>query len=66
MSTIIGSRGEEIIRKSVTIGDNVGIGSNTMNVHGVIIGYDVTIGAVITEDVPPNSVVVGVPARVMK
>ena len=68
-STIVGSRTKERwIKKPVTIGNDVEIGSNTTILPGVTIGDGATIGAgaVVTEDVPPNCVVVGVPGRVVK
>jgi len=50
------------------IGDNVKIGSDTMLVAPVKVGDNAVTGAgsVIIEDVPPNSLVVGVPAKVKK
>lgn len=49
----------------IEIMDNVFIGTNTTIVGGVRIGPNaiVAAGAVVTKDVPPNSVVGGVPAR---
>ena len=56
------------ITKPITIGDNVYIGNNVLLMPGVNIGNNVIIGAgaVVTKDVPDNSVAVGVPARVIK
>ncbi|GIU82309.1 MAG: UDP-N-acetylglucosamine diphosphorylase/glucosamine-1-phosphate N-acetyltransferase [Acidobacteria bacterium] len=50
------------------IGDNVKIGSDTMLVAPVKVGDNAVTGAgsVVIEDVPPNSLVVGVPAKVKK
>lgn len=51
----------------IEIGDNVFIGSGTSINYNVKIGSNVIIGAcsLITKDVPNNSVVAGVPARVI-
>lgn len=56
------------ITKPITVGDNVYIGNNTIILPGVNIGNDVIIGAgaIVTRDIPDNSVAVGVPARVIK
>ncbi|PYS74031.1 MAG: UDP-N-acetylglucosamine diphosphorylase/glucosamine-1-phosphate N-acetyltransferase [Acidobacteria bacterium] len=50
------------------IEDNVRIGSDTMLVAPVTIGRGsvTAAGAVVTEDVPPNTLVAGVPAKVKK
>jgi maltose O-acetyltransferase len=52
----------------VEIGDNVWIGSNAIILAGVKIGKNSAIGAgaVVTKDVPPNVIVAGVPARIIK
>lgn len=52
---------------SVSIGNNVFIGMNTIILKGVTIGNNVIIGAgsVVNKDIPDNSVVVGSPARVI-
>ncbi len=67
-STITGTDSSKYIKNPVKIGDNVEIGSNATVLPGVTIGDNATVGAgaVVTEDVPPNSVVVGVPAKVVK
>ena len=53
---------------SVTIGDNVWIGGNTVIMPGVHIGSNTVIGAgsVVTKDIPDWSVAVGNPCRVIK
>ena len=52
----------------ITIGKNVWIGSNSTILPGVSVGDGAIIaaGAVVTKDVPPNVVVGGVPARIIK
>lgn len=53
---------------AVTIGDYVWLGANAVVLPGVTIGSHSVIaaGAVVNKDVPPYSVVAGVPARVVK
>lgn len=52
----------------VTIEDDVWIGANAVVLPGVRIGNHsvVAAGAVVTKDVPPHSLVAGVPAKVIK
>jgi len=54
--------------KPVVIGDNVWIGRDSRILKGVIIGEGaiVALGAIVTNDVPPYSVVAGNPAKVVK
>ena len=56
------------VTAAVLIGNNVWLGSKVVVVHGVHIGDNAVIGAgaVVTRDVPPNSLAVGVPARVVR
>ena len=51
----------------IVVGDNVFIGLRALILPSVTIGDNVIIGAgaVVTRDIPPNSVAVGVPARVV-
>lgn len=52
---------------NVKIGNRVFVGAESVILPGVTIGDDVIIGAnsTVTHDIPPNSVVVGSPARVI-
>jgi serine O-acetyltransferase len=53
--------------RSPTIGDNVFVGSGAKVIGGVTIGSGARIGAnaVVLHDVPPGTLVVGIPARVV-
>lgn len=52
----------------ITIGDNVWLGARVVVLPGVTIGHDavIGIGSIVTSDVPPRSLAVGVPARVIR
>ncbi len=54
--------------KPVFIEDGVWIGSNALINPGIRLGHDCVIGAgaVVTKDVPPYAVAVGVPAKVLR
>jgi len=54
--------------KAVTINDDVWIGANAVILPGVTIGTHsvVAAGAVVSKDVPPYTIVAGVPAKVIK
>ena len=62
VSTIDGKKGKVRLKK------NCSIGSHTTVMPGVTIGENAIVGAgaVVTKDVPPNTVVAGVPAKVIK
>lgn len=57
-----------VTTKAVTINDDVWIGANTVILPGVTIGTHsvVAAGAVVSKDVPPYTIVAGVPAKVIK
>ncbi len=62
-------RQRQIVSKgSVFIGNNVWLGNNVCVLPGVTIGDGVVIGAnsVVTRNIPPYSVAVGIPATVIK
>ena len=54
--------------KPISIGDNVWIGTRATILKGVHIGNGAIIGAgaVVSKDVPPNCIVAGVPAKIIK
>lgn len=53
---------------TVIIEDDIWIGANAVVLPGVTIGHHsvVAAGAVVTKDVPPHSLVAGVPAKIIK
>lgn len=57
-----------LIGKPVTICDNVWIGAAATILPGVTVGENAIVGAgsVVTRDVPANTIVAGVPARVIR
>lgn len=56
------------IVKPITVGNNVFIGYGSVIMPGVKIGNNVVVGAysVVTKDIPDNSVVAGIPAKLIK
>jgi acetyltransferase-like isoleucine patch superfamily enzyme len=54
--------------ESITIGERAWIGANVTVLPGVNVGHDaiVAAGTVVVRDVPPNSLVAGVPGRVVR
>jgi acetyltransferase-like isoleucine patch superfamily enzyme len=57
-----------IYKRDVRVGHNVWIGYGACILRGVTVGDNAVIGSnsVVTKDVPPNAVVGGVPARVIR
>ena len=71
MGAVLGGRatvGEPASATPVVVEDGVLVGANAVVIEGVRIGAGAVVaaGAVVTEDVPPNAVVAGTPARVVK
>lgn len=61
-------RRDFVVAKSITIERNVWIGAGATIIGGVTVGENsvVAAGAVVTEDVPPNTLVGGNPATVIR
>lgn len=59
---------QNIYPKAIKIGDNVWIGSNATILQGVTIGDGAIVGAnaVVVKDVPKNTVVAGIPAKIIR
>jgi acetyltransferase-like isoleucine patch superfamily enzyme len=57
-----------IYKRDVSVGHNVWIGYGACILRGVVVGDNAVIGtnSVVTKEVPPNAVVGGVPARVIR
>jgi acetyltransferase-like isoleucine patch superfamily enzyme len=62
------SRDGATVSAPISIGSNVFVGNRAIIMKGVTIGDGAVIaaGAIVTRDVPPNSLVGGIPARVIK
>lgn len=67
-SPITSPNDRRLFTKAVTIDDNVWLGESVCVMPGVKIGRGSIIGAlsVVTKDIPPNSIAVGSPAKVIK
>ena len=61
-------REQPVESKPVTIGADVWIGAGASVLPGVTIGDGAVIGAraVVTKDIPPNAIAVGIPAKVIR
>src|SRR3954463_751593 len=61
-------RRRQIVAAPITIRRNVWLGAGAIVLQGVTVGEDsvVAAGAVVTRDVPPATLVAGVPARVLR
>ena len=62
------SVGHGAIVHGATVGDRVIVGMGAIVLDGAKIGDDriIAAGAVVTRDIPPNSIAAGVPARVLR
>jgi acetyltransferase-like isoleucine patch superfamily enzyme len=63
-----GLRRRQIVAAPIGIDSNAWLGAGATVLHGVTVGRDsvVAAGAVVTRDVPPATLVAGVPARVVR
>src|SRR5436853_268434 len=61
-------RVQGIYKRDVRVGNNVWIGYGASILRGVTVGDNAVIGtsSVVTQDVPANAVVAGIPARVIR
>ena len=57
-----------MISKKVVIEDNVFIGMNSLILKGVTVGENSIVGAgsIVTDDIPPNCIALGIPAKMIK
>ncbi len=64
----LGGTGKERGKRHPTLGNHVVVGAGAKILGGITIGDNVKIGAnsVVLKSVPPNSTVIGVPARIIK
>lgn len=63
-----GVRDDRMSLKAPVVGRNCYIGAKAIIIGGVVIGDNCKIGAgsVVTKNIPPNSTVVGIPARIIR
>lgn len=69
MNPLLGSYAQQnLISAEVKIGQNVWIGEKSVILPGVTIGENSIVGAgsIVTKNVPPNCIVCGAPARIIK
>jgi acetyltransferase-like isoleucine patch superfamily enzyme len=66
LRTLIRDQGH--VASKIVIEDNVWLGANTVVLPGVTIGKNSVVGAgsVVTKDIPPDSIAVGIPAQVIR
>ena len=59
---------QPMIAQKTIIGDRVWLGANVTVLKGVHIGNDAAVGAgsVVTKDIPPGAIAIGVPAKVLR
>jgi serine O-acetyltransferase len=64
----LGGRGNEKGKRHPTLGNNVVVGAGAKILGNIRVGDNASVGAnaVVLEDVPPNSTVVGVPGRIAR
>lgn len=64
---VLGGTTDKPSKRHPTLGDNIVVGSGAKLLGAIKIGDNVKIGAnsVVIEDVPPNSVVVGIPGKII-
>lgn len=57
-----------IYPKAIVVGQNVWIGANATILQGITIGDNsiIAAGAVVSKDVPPNTIVGGIPAKIIR
>ena len=63
-----GRRRKQIVAAAIAIERNVWLGAGATVLQGVTVGSDAVVaaGAIVTRDVPPRTLVAGVPAQVLR